>query len=1233
MRPLQQPIPLSGAFGDPRVATHFGEGAVSIGAHTLHVPNLVFMPALKDTLLSYVRLTREGHRIEVLNDSGTFIDKGGGVRLKLSGAGNILTFDAVQEPTSYDVNAVTRSAMRETVVEIPPDDPTLKREGRRRVVEAASPIVDPPATPHTSAGLIHARYGHLCLRKLLQLAKSGVVQLSAVSIDKNGVKVKASYCEQNCDACRLGKMVRPKFADEFDHKATRPNEKVVGDVCGPIWVVEHPDGTITKFSMSTLTDVYSRHLEVLIIETKDQASDHCISYYHRAKIQTRNEMVHFHTDGGTEYNRFERVAMMRGTKVTRTPVDTPERNAIAERKNRTIIEMARALLFHARLNPVEFGRAAIETAVVIHNRCTIVSKHGKTMHELYTGHAPDLSFMRVFGCDAFVLVHKPESKLSARSEKGIFIGYDMRREFCYRVKIGGSDRVVVSRDVRFEETSFTVDREIEAGGSAVPNGATRESQAKIGDGARASEKQERTTAAIAEFGSRIYSAPTSSSSSGGVVSSLRHTRDRSRESASADRVGPDVSGGDADLDEGDTSSSSNSSEIDRRTRVRLEKAAARAEEGPSTSSSASGSSLRRTGRMRQSSKQTGLNLDDFGQVALTVSPDVSTSNSSRLDVFDVSQVNSSESTSTHDAATIPHEKIRVADVPIPSTRKVAMKSQYAKQWRAAMDQEHASLIAHGTYRLVARPFPSPNLVSCKWVFSVKEKDGFVVRFKARLVARGFTQEKGIDFDETYSPVLKYKTLRMILAIVAAYGYKLELMDVQTAYLHASLRETVYMQQPEGYEQDQTVQGGGRETARPLVCLLLKALYGLKQAGREWNIHLDAFVRSLGFNRCVSDTCVYVKKSTSGRPMVLSVYVDDIPSAYAVEDSFEWGRVKEAFFAKFKITFQAEADWLLNMRITRDPSRNRLMLDQQAYVETMLEDLGMDDCKPTNHPGAQEELSMKNNASSESDLAQMRNVPYRRAVGLLMYLSNTSRPDITHAVGMVARYANNPGPAHWRAVKAILRYLSGTSDYGLLFESSSDSSSSSSSSSIVSSKILLTAYADADWGGCKDTGRSTTGWVLKFGNSIIDWSSKKQQTVALSSCESEYMAISEATQAVVWAKNLLHELGLQPLDARDTNQHTAPLHHHSLEVYNDNKSAIAMAHNDVHHKRSKHIRLRHHFIREAVSSGLIALKWCSTHAQLADVLTKVVPCTTFIRLRDELVFPRAIITSHASDSSN
>lgn len=1217
---MQQSMQLRGVFGQPEVATHFGEGEIPIGAYILRVPHIVHMPSIKDTLLSYVKLTRAGHRIAVDGDAGSFTDKENQIHLPLSCDGDILTFeiDPNGTPNTTSVNALTRAAA--AAITTRPSPSTSLPIANSRSTNAETNATTLP-TLSNEVKIAHARYGHLCSRKLVQLAKHGSAQLDPTGLTRTaaGNKVKLKFCEQTCDACQFGKMARLKFALEIDHHATRPNDKVVADICGPIWTTTNADNTTTKHYLSTITDVYSRHLEILIIESKDQASDHCISYLHASRISTRNDMRHFHTDGGTEYNKFEKVATSRGTKVTRTPVHTPQRNGIAERKNRTIMEMARALLFHADLSVEKYWRFAVETAVVIHNRCTIVGEHGKTMHELFTGHAPDLTFMRVFGCDAFVLVVDPKSKLAARSEKGIFLGYDVKREFCYRIMVRGE--IVVSRDVRFVESDFTVDRATSTTEHNQHNQHNQhdqhDQQARARAGglkrSRGDERGRSNPSSIMELGGDAQHSPGNT-----------HDADTTRSLFTA----PDESA--AVRSDAAQTSLTDEPHIDQRTNNRLKTAIEHEQMRQNEQQLLHPS--RYPKRARTSAKQTGLNLSDFGHAAFHVSSSPAHPLGSNPSLGSNPQANSS-STAEHSPDTIPTMKLRASDVKIPSTMKAAMKSPHWSYWRAATASEYRSIMQHNTFELVPTPSPAPNLVSCKWVFSVKEKDGMVVRFKARLVARGFTQQLGIDYEQTYSPVLKYKTLRIILTLVVRYGWRLEIMDVQTAYLHADLKETVYMQQPEGFEQRDSQHAKGGIVTRPLVCLLKKALYGLKQAGREWNVHLDNFVQSLGFTRCVSDSCLYVKTSRSGRPMLLSVYVDDIPSAYAIEDESEWGEIKAAFFSRFKIAFQADADWILNMRITRDSSGHRLILDQQAYIEQILEDFNMDECKPVSHPGAQEELlitrddNTAGDNSSQAEQAELRAFPYRRAIGLLMYLSNTSRPDITHSVNVASRFIERPNITHVRAVKQIFRYLSGTRQHGLLFAWNGDES--------AALPLELIGYADANWGGCRDTGRSTTGTIITLGGSIVDWTSKRQTTVALSSCEAEYMSVAHTMQSILWLQHVLGEIGFTEVNSSAAASHThskrtaSSLVTRTPKLFNDNQSTIAMSHNDVYHQRSKHINLRYHFVREAVAAKKVHLEWCSTREQLADILTKSLAPSLYTRIRDVIVHTRetALKTVH------
>jgi hypothetical protein len=592
-------------------------------------------------------------------------------------------------------------------------------------------------------------------------------------------------------------------------------------------------------------------------------------------------------------------------------------------------------------------------------------------------------------------------------------------------------------------------------------------------------------------------------------------------------------------------------------------------------------SARRSARERTAARQTGLNPDDFGRIAFAVSNEPAAASSSR---------------------------IRAIDVPIPGTVRAAVNSPFAAQWQAAMDKEMLSIVAHETFQVVDLPDAQTNIVSSKWVFAIKQENGWVTRFKARLVARGFTQQHGVDFEETYSSVARLKTVRCFLAVVAIRDLELELMDVETAYLNAPLKERVYMKQPQGYHQ-------GSDNS---VWLLKKALYGLRQSGREWHLHVDQFIMSLGFKRCQSDQCVYIKTSRSGNPILILLYVDDIPSAFAEQDRAEWEEIKRAFADKYKIKFLGEADWFLGMSIVRDRKAKLLWLHQKSYAETVLEEFNMHECRGVNSPGAQSELSKQQCPSSPHEIEQMRKIPYRQAVGSLMYLANCTRPDLAHAVQLVAQFSQNPGAEHWRAVVQILRYLSSTAHYGLLFGATASASLSSSSSgaslSVPSTNSALTVFADANWGSCKDSRRSTTGWLIQLCGGWIDWSCKKQETVALSSCEAEYVAASSATAGVTWTVQLLSEIGFLDWISGGDQLSAIPV------LFSDNRSAIAMANTDSLHSRSKHIDIKHHFIREQVDRKFIAIQWISTHEQIADILTKTLAPRLFVKFRDAIVTP-------------
>ena len=515
----------------------------------------------------------------------------------------------------------------------------------------------------------------------------------------------------------------------------------------------------------------------------------------------------------------------------------------------------------------------------------------------------------------------------------------------------------------------------------------------------------------------------------------------------------------------------------------------------------------------------------------------------------------------------------------PKTVHEALNGEQSIQWREAMESQYSSLLKNDTWDLVPPP-EGKNIVGSRWVLKVKrDEDGRIDRFKARLVAQGYSQVKGVDYDEVFSPVARYTSVRSLLALANAHDLEIHQMDVKTAFLNGSLDCEIYMCQPEGFV----------DPDRPShVCNLKKSIYGLKQTARCWNTTLDEYLKSVGYRKSDADGCIYVKsvKEADGRIsfVILGVYVDDIipvsnnPALLKVE--------KAALCGRFEMIDQGEIHYLLGMSIKRNRECRTLTINQPNYLEKVLKQFGMENCKPVATPL---EPGRKFQQLTPSDKPFDVHT-YQQAIGCLTYMSTATRPDIAVAVGVLSQYMSRPSNDHWMGVKRVLRYLKGTLQYGLKLSAHEE-------------EPELFGYSDADWAGDVDTRRSTSGYVFQFGSSTVSWSSRKQSTVAKSSTEAEYVALSSATQEAVWLRRLMKDLGRQ-MDAPTT-------------IYEDNQGAIELAKNAKYHNRTKHIDICHDFVRERVVSNEIKVIYCPTEDMIADIMTKGLARPAFEKLRDLL----------------
>lgn len=453
-------------------------------------------------------------------------------------------------------------------------------------------------------------------------------------------------------------------------------------------------------------------------------------------------------------------------------------------------------------------------------------------------------------------------------------------------------------------------------------------------------------------------------------------------------------------------------------------------------------------------------------------------------------------------------------------------------------------------------------IKCKWVYATKEDiNGEITKFKARLVAKGFSQIEGIDYQETFAPVVRYSSIRMLLAIAAHYNLEIAQMDAVTAFLNGKLEEEIYMEQPLHFDDK-----SGR------YCKLIKSIYGLKQASRVWNETLNRTLTTFGLTRSQVDQCIYhqIKKNDI---LIVAIYVDDI-LIFSNKKELEI-KVKNALISDYKMKDMGVASSILGVRITRDREKGTITLDQTAYINRILIRFDMQERKPVRSPlDPSQKLSNEMCPKKEDLRLSMKKIPYRQAIGSLLFLAMISRPDISFSVNLLSRYCENPGLAHWGAVKRLMHYIKGTINYRLIYGTSNES---------------LKGYSDADWAADLDERKSTTGYLFTLFGGAISWVSKRQPTVALSSTEAEYMATVASIQESIWLKNLFKEMFTS--FANPTT------------IFCDNKGAIQVLNNNSYSSRTKHIDIKIKFIREHLENHSVKIEYLPTADMPADILTK------------------------------
>lgn len=490
----------------------------------------------------------------------------------------------------------------------------------------------------------------------------------------------------------------------------------------------------------------------------------------------------------------------------------------------------------------------------------------------------------------------------------------------------------------------------------------------------------------------------------------------------------------------------------------------------------------------------------------------------------------------------------------PLSFQEAINSADKSAWLQAIQEELAAHKFNGTWEITKLP-ANTKQITAKWVFKIKDSDNEKCkRFKARLVARGFSQVKGVDYGEIFAPVVRMDSIRLLFSLAAQFELKFVQFDVTTAFLNGFIEEELYMTPPEGLD-----------VPEGYSCKLQRSLYGLKQSPRCWNDRFKSILRSFNMKQSLSDPCVFIAHDGT---LYLALYVDDgliIAQDQSLIDSL-LNHLKQELQVKM-----IESNCFLGLEIVADRAGS-IFLHQSKYIAKILERFRMSDCKPvktplpSNHPLNQEEVL-------KTDI--VTNIPYAEALGSLMYCAMGTRPDIAYSISVLSKYSSNPRQAHWEAMKRVFRYLKGTSSHGLFYSKISDPQ--------------LMCYADADWAGDQDSRKSMNGMVSLINTGAISYKAQQQQVVALSTTEAEYIAGSEGSKEIVWISRFLGELGIELTKK--------PL------LLGDNQGALKLIKNPEFHQRTKHIDIKYHFVREKFEAGIFDIAYVSTDEQKADLFTK------------------------------
>ncbi|GAA5974474.1 hypothetical protein JCM11641_003239 [Rhodosporidiobolus odoratus] len=1046
-------------------------------------------------------------------------------------------------------------------------------EGKLMMEVEVRPTMSVDAARADHASRWHRRLGHLSLERL--------TKLEGCSTGLSGIKGVGLL--HSCDACERSKATRQGVAKEAENPPTRRNELIHSDTWGP----SPARGIRGERYLNIVVDGFSRYIWGETTLNKLTIPPAVVSRLKKVSQAGGDEkIVSFQSDNGGEFvNSTLSSYLSTSGIVHRRPVPyTHGQNGFVERRFRSLFEVARSLLCDSHL-PLALWPYAVSSAIYLSNRSPTSSlPNSITPYEAYHGQPPSLSHLRAWGCVAYLFLtsERPNGphKLQDRGVKARSIGYPEDSKG-WLFWVPSLRKVMVAWSARFVEDKFEDERSEE---EEVRNWSGWIEEFSDALWEEEEEQEAREGAAAGEPPLEEKEVPA------GDQEAVRHELPPHPSPPPQQDLPPLPPPPPSQLPRPELAAPAPPAPPRRSSRLQGDNAPFYqpldgAPQPPPNPDNVAlslflpnypaarfvGGSRRSLPRPRPSpqSPQPMKTLSFDLSLAYAVhdpSLEFDTSTSSYL-TFEVSASTSRADLRAELERALSTSPTWNGSLDEPSFKQ-AMAGPDVEKWIDAMMAELAAFEATGTCEedLVDLP-EGRRAISVKWVLLIKrDAVGKVIKYKARLVARGDMQVEGVDYDETFSSTVRITTVRVVYALLASNPiWTYRQFDISNAYLLGKLDQEIYIRQPPGFI----------DASRPsAVRRLRKALYGLRQGGREWQKVLRNALESLGFRRSDADHGLYVRNK-DGKTAIIPTHVDN--GLLIGNDDLDaiLDALSEKLEGKLK---RVDTGLFLGMRVRRLDD-GAVELDQSHYAKSVLERFFPDGLTSRATPLDSDYSSISPAAEDERF-----DCPYRELLGALVYLSSCTRPDLAFALSFASRFSACPAERHWSILVRIFRFLSGTTNIGLRYCSSPSGFSAD----------LLSGWSDSDHAGDRDTRRSVSGYVYGIGwdslwATAVAWMSRRQKSVAISSTEAEYVALSEAAREALWLRALLLDLGYPP---------TSP-----TLIRGGNSGSLILASHPTSHSRTKHIGVHYHFTRELVEDGTLALKWVPTYDMVADFLTK------------------------------